>query len=115
MHRDDVDERVGSEAKTVRVVTIVHVPPVGRTGVQSLEVDSGVRGVEQIARQGVDDRPVDQGRRIAELSLVTTIVQVTTPPTTTGSGEQSLVTLTPGWNSSVVALAVAVSDEPRPE
>ncbi len=51
----------------------------------------------------------------AELVLVTTIVHVTTPPISTGSGVQLFVTPTPGWNSSVVALAVAVSDVLSPE
>jgi hypothetical protein len=42
--------------------------------------------------------------------LVTTIVQVTTPPTSTGSGVQFLVTSTLGWNRFVLAFAVAVSE-----
>ena len=76
---------------------------------QSLEVDRGVRGSSRSPVSVSTIVPLIRSGESAELSLVTTIVQVTTPPTTTGSGVQSLVTLTPGWNSSVVALAVAVS------
>ena len=46
----------------------------------------------------------------AELVLVMTMVQVTTPPMSTGSGAQFFVTVTPGWNRLVLSLAVAVSD-----
>ena len=45
----------------------------------------------------------------ADEPFVTTMVHVETPPTSLGSGAQSFVTSTAGWNSWVLALDVAVA------
>ena len=101
---------LGSVANTVRAVTIVQLAPVASVVVQVLETTAVFAASSRLPDSESTIVPLIRFGESAELVLVTTIVQVTTPPTSTGSGAQFFVTLTPGWNRFVLSVAVAVSE-----